>query len=58
MRARQVDTGGQVHEALTIGKTSVGSASGFPRVERNGNSIIFGWTDTDENKIRTAVAGL
>jgi hypothetical protein len=57
VRARQVDAGGQTREPVTVGKTSLGSASGFPRVERSGHSIVFAWTDTNEHRIRTAVAG-
>ncbi len=57
VRARQVDAGGQAREPVTVGKTSLGSASGFPRVERSGNSIVFAWTDTNEHRIRTAVGG-
>jgi len=57
VRARQVSSGGQTHDAVTVGKTSVGNASGFPRVERSGDSIVFAWTDTDEHRVRTAVAG-
>jgi hypothetical protein len=57
VRARQVDSSGSLHDAVTVGKTSLGSASGFPRVERSGDSIVFAWTDTNEKRIRTAVAG-
>ncbi|HZI50218.1 MAG TPA: exo-alpha-sialidase [Terriglobia bacterium] len=56
VRARQVSAGGDAQEAVTVGKTSIGNASGFPRVERSGASIVFAWTDTDEHRIRTAVA--
>jgi hypothetical protein len=57
VRARQVESGGKVHEPITVGKTSVGNASGFPRVVRSGNTIVFAWTDTEESRVRTAVAG-
>jgi hypothetical protein len=56
VRARQVGAGGQTQEPITVGTTSIGNASGFPRVERAGDSIIFAWTDTNESRIRTAVA--
>lgn len=56
VRSRQVASDGKLHDPVTIGKTSVGNASGFPRVERSGNSIYFAWTDTDDHRIRTAVA--
>ena len=57
VRARQVSFGGQASDAITVGKTSVGNASGFPRVKRSGDAIVFAWTDTDEHRVRTAVAG-
>ena len=56
VRARQVEAGGKVHDPITVGKTSIGNSSGFPRVVRSGNEIIFAWTDTEERKVKTAVA--
>ena len=56
VRARQVESNGKIHDPITIGKTSVGNDSGFPRAERSGNSIVFAWTDTEDNRVRTAIA--
>jgi hypothetical protein len=56
VRARQVEAGGKVHDPITIGKTSVGNASGFPKVVRSGSEIVFAWTDTEERRVKTAVA--
>ncbi|HET9218717.1 MAG TPA: exo-alpha-sialidase [Terriglobia bacterium] len=56
VRARQVSANGRAQDAVTVGKSSIGNSSGFPRVERSGESIVFAWTDTDEHRIRTAVA--
>jgi hypothetical protein len=56
VRARQVESNGKLHDPITIAKTSIGNASGFPRVERSGDSIVFTWTDTEDNRVRTAVA--
>src|SRR5688572_25830094 len=56
VRARQVSAGGSTREPVTVGAVSIGNSSGFPRVERSGDSIVFAWTDTDEQRIRTAVA--
>ena len=56
VRARQVSAGGRAMEPVTVGTTSIGNASGFPRVERVGDSIIFAWTDTDKGQVRTALA--
>lgn len=55
VRARQVGSGGQKHEAHTVTKISVGNASGYPRIERNGKEFVFAWTDTEGGRIRTAV---
>jgi hypothetical protein len=56
VRAVQISANGQKRQARTVGKTSVGNASGFPRVERAGDAIVFAWTDTSANRVRTAVA--
>lgn len=56
VRARQVTAGGRAMEPVTVGKTSIGNASGFPRIEHAGDSIVFAWVDTDKRQIRTAVA--
>jgi hypothetical protein len=56
VRAREISSDGKAHEPVIVGPTSVGTASGFPRVERSGASIVFAWTDTNEHRIRTAVA--
>jgi hypothetical protein len=56
VRARQVDAGGRTHEPVTVGNVSIGNSSGFPRVERFGDSIVFAWTDTDAHRVRTSVA--
>lgn len=56
VRARQVSANGRVQDAVTVGKTSIGNSSGFPRIERSGDSIVFAWTDTDEHRVRTALA--
>jgi hypothetical protein len=56
VRARQVTADGKTMEPVTVGMTSIGNASGFPRAERAGDTIVFTWTDTDKREIRTAVA--
>jgi hypothetical protein len=56
VRAVQVDAGGTKREARTLGKTSLGNASGFPKVERSGDALIFAWTDTEAHRVRTALA--
>lgn len=55
LRARRVDKDGSVHPSFLVGTTSSGTAGGFPRIDRNGSSVIFAWTDTDTNRVRTAL---
>jgi hypothetical protein len=54
VRARQIDPDGRARPSFVIGPTSVGTASGFPRVERSGGGVVFAWTDTDKHQVRTA----
>ncbi len=56
LRARQIEAGGTRHDARTIASTSIGTESGFPRVRRTGDGILFAWTDTGEHRVRTALA--
>jgi hypothetical protein len=56
VRARQIGAGGRVHDAVTLAGVSVGSGSGFPRVERSGETLVFAWTDAAEHRVRVAVA--
>ncbi len=55
LRARRVDKDGTKHPSFLVGTTSSGTSGGFPRIERNGDGVIFAWTDTDASRVRTAV---
>jgi hypothetical protein len=55
VRAKEVGPAGQKHETRTVAKTTLGNASGFPRVERNGKEFVFAWTDTEAHRVKTAV---
>jgi hypothetical protein len=55
VRAREVTASGEKRAARTVAKTSLGNASGFPKIERSGNELVFAWTDTDGGKVRTAI---
>jgi hypothetical protein len=55
VRAREVGSGGEKLDARTVAKTSLGNASGFPKVERNGSEFVFAWTDSEAGKVKTAV---
>ena len=54
-RARQVGRDGTLYPSFLIGATTSATSSGFPRLARSGETLIFAWTDTNENRVRTAV---
>jgi BNR repeat-like domain len=54
LRARQVDAGGMKHASLTVGTASSGTSGGFPRMERNGDTVYFAWTDVNAGKVRVS----
>ena len=58
IRARQVGPDGTRHPSFVIGDITAGTSSGFPRMERSGNTLLFAWTDTSEDKVRTAVLNI
>ena len=55
VRVREVGASGEKLDARTVAKTSLGNASGFPKIERSGSEFVFAWTDTEAGKVRTAV---
>jgi hypothetical protein len=65
-RLRRVDRSGVRSAAITVAGVSGGRASGFPRVARRGDELVFAWSESaspegDENgslKVQTAVASL
>lgn len=55
IKARQVRADGSVEKPITIAETSVARASGFPRMARAGDEIIFAWTEaSNPSRVRTA----
>ncbi len=48
IRAAEVTAAGQRGADFLIAKTSASRQSGFPRVEKAGNRIIFAWTEVPE----------
>jgi hypothetical protein len=54
LKARLIDKDGTRNPPIVIGSTNAGSSSGFPRVERNGNTIMIAWTDTNTERIRVS----
>jgi hypothetical protein len=54
LRAKQVQADGTSLPAITIGTTSAGTASGFPRMELSQGTLTFAWTDSVQKKVRTS----
>lgn len=65
-RLRRVDRSGVRSAAITVAGVSGGRASGFPRVARRGDELVFSWSesatpegqDNGALKVQTAVATL
>ena len=65
-RLRRVDRSGARSAAITVAGVSGGRASGFPRVGRRGDDLVFAWSESasaagEDNgalKVQTAVASL
>ena len=56
---RKVSPEGPRSTALAVSNTSSARASGFPRMVRTGEQVVFAWTEVGEpTRIRLAVAGL
>lgn len=60
VRARRVTRAGQAGPPATITRTGDQRASGFPRMTRTGDRIVFAWTDAGPagTGLRSAVAAL
>lgn len=48
VRARRVGRDGKVDPSWVVTETSEARASGFPRMARTGNEIVFAWTEVGE----------
>lgn len=63
LRARSIDASGRRSAAVTIAPVGGGRASGFPRVTRDGDELVFAWSAnptpvSDTLQVYTAVATL
>ena len=66
LRVRRIVPSGARSPAISLGGLGEGSAAGFPRLARQGDELIFAWTDsapssgsdTAASHVRTAVARL
>ena len=59
-RIRRVDPTGTRSPSVTVAGIGAGRASGYPRVSRRGNELLFAWTETsgDGSRVLTAAAPL
>lgn len=58
-KARRVDPSGQRGTAVAVAGMSAGRSSGYPRLARFGDELVFAWTEADNTPgVRTAVARL
>ena len=56
-KARAIDRSGQRGGAVAVAGLNAGRSSGYPRMARFGNELLFAWTETgDALGVRTAVA--
>jgi hypothetical protein len=59
IKARRVRPDGSRDQALTIAVAGVARATGFPRMTRAGDEIIFAWTDASSpSRVRVATLSL
>jgi hypothetical protein len=58
-RIRRAEPNGSRSASLAVSAIASGPSSGYPRLARRGNELIFAWTDAgDTPQVRTAVARL
>ena len=59
-RARRVSPDGRVSDAVTIAGVAGTRASGYPRLARHGDTLLFAWTEASDgtSQVRTAVASM
>ena len=58
-KVRRVEPNGQRSAALTVTDLGASRNSGYPRLARRGNELIFAWTGTgDRLRVETAIARL
>jgi hypothetical protein len=58
-RIRRAERTGSRSASLAVSAIASGRSSGYPRLARRGNELIFAWTDAgDRPQVRTAVARL
>ncbi len=59
IRVRRISANGSRHPASKVAESSSARSSGFPRMTRIGNEVVFAWTQTGSpSRVRTLVAKL
>jgi hypothetical protein len=59
IRVRQVSSAGERGPSRVVSASTAACASGFPRMARSGDDLVFAWTEPGEpSQVRTAVARL
>jgi hypothetical protein len=58
-RIRRVERDGSRSASIAVSAIASGRSSGYPRVARRGNELVFAWVETGEKpRVRTAVTQL
>jgi hypothetical protein len=58
-KVRRVDPSGRRSAAIVVADIGANRNSGYPRMARRGNELVFAWTGTDDSlQVQTAVARL
>jgi hypothetical protein len=59
-RIRRVDRSGQRSASTSVAGITANRSSGYPRMARRGDELVFAWTDTEAvgSRVRTSVARL
>jgi hypothetical protein len=59
-RIRRVDRAGQRSESASVAGITANRSSGYPRMARRGDELVFAWTDPEAagSRVRTATARL
>ena len=57
---RRVSSSGERSDALVVAAVEGARASGYPRIARQGNELVFAWTESRQGalRVRTASADL
>jgi hypothetical protein len=58
-RIRRAERGGARSPSVAVSGIAAGRSSGYPRMARRGNELLFAWVETgDKRRVRTATAQL